>query len=292
VRNHPLSVVSPQAKIGRGVLIGSFCVIEPDVTIGDGCNLESRVVVHSGTTLGPNNHVFEGAVLGGLPQHVHVPERPGRVAIGAGNTIRENVTVHRALEESHTTIIGDSNLLMVNVHIAHDCHVGSHTIFANNSMLAGHIEVADRAYVSGAVAVHQFCRIGSLAMVGGQAHVNQDVPPFVTIDGQSSCVVGLNQIGLRRAGFTPDEVLQLKEAYRVIYRRGLKWEAILERLKTEFVDGPAALFHEFLAKTTRGILSERRLPPGATLKLRREEEEEELRRAQAEEEARLRFKAG
>lgn len=280
---HPLSEVSDQAPIGRNVHIGPFCVIEPDVTIGDGCKLESRVAIRNGTTLGPNNHVLEGAVLGGPPQHVHASERPGRVVIGSGNTIRENVTIHRALQEGQSTTIGDSNLLMVNAHVAHDCHVGDHTILANNTMLAGHIEVADRAYLSGAVAVHQFCRIGSLAMVGGQAHVNQDVPPYVTVDGQSSCVVGLNQIGLRRAGFTHDDVRQLKEAYRVIYRRGLKWQEILDCLKSEFPEGPAALFHQFLSATTRGILSERRLPPGATLKLRRQQQEEE---------ARLRVKAG
>ncbi len=287
------SVISPAAKIGRGVHIGPFCVIEPDVVIGDGCRLESRVAVRNGTRLGPDNHVFEGTVLGGPPQHVHMPERPGLVVIGAGNTIRENVTIHRALEEAHTTVVGDNNLIMVNVHIAHDCHVGNNTIFANNSMLAGHIEVADRAYVSGAVAVHQFCRIGAFAMVGGQAHVNQDVPPYVTIDGQTSCVVGLNQIGLRRAGFSSDDVLQLKEAYRVIYRRGLKWEAVLETLRTQFGDGPAAAFYQFLSATKRGILSERRMPPGATLKLRRSDEEQTQQRLDQEaEDLRRRYKVG
>lgn len=287
------SVISPVAKIDRGVHIGPFCVIEPDVVIGDGCRLESRVAVRNGTRIGPDNRIFEGTVLGGPPQHVHMPERPGLVVIGAGNTIRENVTIHRALEEAHTTVVGDNNLIMVNVHIAHDCHVGHNTIFANNSMLAGHIEVADRAYVSGAVAVHQFCRIGAFAMVGGQAHVNQDVPPYVTIDGQSSCVVGLNQIGLRRAGFSSDDVLQLKEAYRVIYRRGLKWEAVLETLRTQFSDGPAAAFYQFLSATKRGILSERRMPPGATLKLRRSDEEQTQQQLDQEaEDLRRRYKVG
>jgi UDP-N-acetylglucosamine acyltransferase len=283
VSSHPLSVVSSQARIGRHVRIGPFCVVEPDVTIGDGCTLQSHVVLRNGITLGAGNLVCEGAVLGGLPQHVHASQRPGRVVIGSGNTIRENVTIHRALEEDQSTTVGDNNLLMVNAHVAHDCHVGNHVIVANNTMLAGHIEVADRAYLSGAVAVHQFCRIGSLAMVGGQAHVNQDVPPYVTVDGESSCVVGVNQIGLRRAGFTPGDVRRLKEAYRVIYRRGLKWQEILDRLRSEFSDGLAALFYQFLSTTTRGILSERRLPPGATLKLRRQHQEEE---------ARLRAKAG
>ncbi len=280
---HSLSLISPQAKIGRNVQIGPFCVIDSDVTIGDGCQLASHVVVRNGTTLGPDNQVFEGAVLGGVPQHAHAPEFPGQVVIGAGNTIRENVTIHRALEQDQQTIIGDNCLLMVNVHIAHDCHLGNQVIVANNTMLAGHIEVADRAYISGAVAVHQFCRIGTLAMLGGQAHVTQDVPPFVTVDGHSSYVVGLNQVGLRRAGYLLEDVRRMKEAYRVIYRRGLKWQQVLDVLKAEFCEGPAAMFYEFLSTTKRGIVSERRLPPGATLKLRREQEAEE---------AKLRSRAG
>lgn len=275
MRVHPLAVVSPTAVIGRDVEIGPFCVVESESTIGDGCKLESRVVVKSGTTLGPNNWICEGVVLGGMPQHVHMPEQPGRVVIGAGNTIRENVTVHRALDAGKATIIGDGNLLMVNVHIAHDCRVGDHTIFANNAMLAGHVTVGDRAYVSGAAAAHQFCRIGTLAMVGGQSHITKDVPPYVTVDGLSSYIVGLNQIGLRRAGFTVSDVRQLKAAYRVIYRSRLTWNEILTRLQLEFSAGPAAEFYRFLASTSRGIVAERRAPPGATIKLRTEAEPEE-----------------
>ena len=270
MRIHPLAIVSPAAKVGRDVEIGPFCVVDSGATIGNGCKLESRVVVKSGTTLGPNNHVFEGAVLGGLPQHINIPERPGKVVIGSGNTIRENVTVHRALEEDEATIVGDNSLLMVNVHIAHDCRVGNQTIFANNVMLAGHVTIGDRAYLSGAVAVHQFCRIGSLAMVGGQSHVVKDVLPYVTLDGLSSYVVGLNQIGLRRAGYSAEQMRQLKAAYRVIYRSSLTWNGILAQLQENFSQGPAARFYQFLSTTTRGIMSERRLPPGATIKLRRE----------------------
>jgi UDP-N-acetylglucosamine acyltransferase len=267
-----LAVVSPLARIGEGVKIGPFCVIEPDVIIGDGCKLESRVTIKSGTTLASNNWIFEGAVIGGLPQHINMPDQPGRVVIGSGNTIRENATIHRSLEEDEATVIGDNNLLMVNVHIAHDCRLGNNTIFANNAMLAGHVTIGDRAYISGAAAVHQFCRVGTLAMVGGQGHIVKDVPPYVTVDGLSSLVVGLNQIGLRRAGHSLADIRKLKEAYRVIYRSGLTWNEILERLEKEFQDGPAARFSQFLSTTTRGILPERRLPPTATIKLRRESE--------------------
>ncbi len=271
-----LSVISPEAQIGQGVEIGPFCVIESDVVIGDRCRLAAGVVVRSGTRIGPDNGIFEGAVLGGLPQHVRIPEKPGLVIIGAGNVIREHVTVHRSLYNSEATRIGDNNLLMVNVHVAHDCQLGSNLVVANNTMLAGHIEVADRAYLSGAVAVHQFCRIGAYAMVGGQAHITQDVPPYVTVDGLSSRVVGLNVVGLRRAGFSSEEILQLKKAYRVIYRSGLRWEEILEVLRSEFAEGPAALFYPFLVRSKRGIVSERRPPAGVTLKLVRPGEEDQL----------------
>jgi UDP-N-acetylglucosamine acyltransferase len=270
VKAYSMAMVSPMAKIGLDVKIGAFCVVEPDVTIEDGCVLESFSVVKSGTTLGPNNHVFEGAILGGLPQHVHIPEHPGRLVIGAGNTIREYVTVHRALEEEESTVIGDNNLLMAYVHVAHDCRVGNNTIFTNAAALAGHVTVEERAYVSGGVGVHQFCRIGTLAMVGGHARITKDIPPYVTIDGQTGLVVGLNVIGLRRAGFTSEQLQQLKEAYRVIYRSGLAWTDVLKQLQTQFTDGPAAHFYQFLSTTTRGIVPERRLPPGATIKLRRD----------------------
>ncbi len=272
---HPTAVISPEARIGIHVDIGPFCIIEPDTLIGDGCILQGHVTIKRGATLGNENLVFESAVIGGYPQHVHMPERSGRVVIGNGNTIRENVTVHLALKEEETTVIGDHNLLMVNSHVAHDCRIGSHTIITNNTMLGGHVVVEDRAYISGGVAVHQFCRIGTLAMVGGQARVVKDIPPYVTVDGQSSYVVGLNQVGLRRAGYTSDQIRQLKEAYRVLYRSTLLWNDILAKLQADFAEGPAAHFHEFCGQTRRGIMPERRMPPGATIKLRREPEPEQ-----------------
>jgi UDP-N-acetylglucosamine acyltransferase len=271
---HPSAIISPAAQIAQDVQIGPFCIVEPGAAIGAGCILECRVTVKQATSLGPNNRVFEGAVLGGLPQHVHIPAQPGRVVIGAGNTIRENVTVHRALVHDHATVIGDNCLLMVGSHVAHDCHLGNSVILTNNVMLAGHVTVGDRAYLSGAAGVHQFCRIGALAMVGGQAHLSQDVPPYVTVDGLSTMVVGLNKIGLRRAGYDHTAIQELMAAYRVIYRSGLRWAEILEQLRTRFPTGPAALFYEFLSTTARGIISERRAPPGATIKLRESAESE------------------
>jgi len=264
---HPTAVVDPQASLGCQVAIGPFCVVETGAVIGDRCRLAAGVVVKEYTTLGEENEVDEGTVLGGRPQHIARHPQWGNVRIGARNMIREHVTVHRAMAPEGTTVIGDDNLLMVNAHVAHDCQVGSHTILTNNVMLAGHVTVGDYAYLSGGVGVHQFCRVGAHAMVGGQSHVNKDLPPYVTVDGVSTRVVGLNVIGLRRRGFTADDLAQLKLAYRIIYREGLTWEQVLEKLRTTFTSGPAAAFYPFLRAGQRGFIFERRTPADATIPL-------------------------
>jgi UDP-N-acetylglucosamine acyltransferase len=249
------------------VELGPFCVIEADVCLGDGCRLESHVVIKSGTQLGTANYVAEGAVLGGLPQHKRAMGNPGRLLIGSHNMIRENVTIHRALNAADETQIGNNNLLMVNAHVAHDCRLGDDVILANNVMLAGHVTVGNRAYLAGAAAVHQHCRVGMLAMVGGQAHITKDVPPYVTVDGLSSMIVGLNAVGLRRAGILPDQMVELKAAYRLAFRGGWRWEEMLRRLAAEYPTDPAAELHRFMAATRRGCIQERRLPRRATLRL-------------------------
>lgn len=271
---HPAAVVSPHAELGTNVRIGPFCIVEAGVVLGDGCHLVGRVSVKSGTVLGRDNLVMEGTVLGGMPQHIHMPEHPGVVTIGDANVIRENVTVHRAMAAGQATQIGNSCLLMVGTHVAHDCTLGDNVILTNNTMLGGHVTVADRAYLSGSVAVHQFCRVGRLAMVGGLARVRQDVPPFVMIDGGTTMVVGLNKVGLRRAGFTPTEVLQLKSAYRLIYRSGLPWDELLDALRLEFRTGPASEFLPFFLHNKRGFVQERRTPPGAIVRLMRDEDDD------------------
>ncbi len=277
VHIHPLAVVSPHAHLGAGVTVGPFCVVEEGAMLGDGCRLESHVVIKRGAVLGGNNQLFEGAVIGGPPQHARCPERTGGLRIGDGNVIREFVTVHRAMAEDHVTTIGEGNLLMAHAHVAHDCALGSRIVLANNVMLAGHVSVGDQAFLSGAVGVHQFCRVGRLAMVGGQAHVNKDIPPFVTIDGATTTVVGLNLVGLRRAGFTPEEVGQLKAAYRLIYRAGQPWQEMLAQLGRDFASGPAAEFPAFFAGGGRGFTPQR--SQARSLRLHGEAEGESLRSA-------------
>lgn len=266
---HPLAVVSPDARLGVGVSIAAFATVEADVELGDFCTVASGAVVKSGVTAGCHNEFAEHSVIGGAPQHAARPEQIGRVVIGDHNVFREYVTIHRALKPGTATVVGSHNYLMAGVHFGHDVTVGNNCICANNALLGGHVTVEDRAFVSGAVAVHQFVRIGRLAMVGGHARVVQDVPPYMLIDGHSGCVCGLNVVGLRRSGHTAADIAELKDAYRAIYRRGLPWKQVLEALHAEFGDGPVAHLRGFLAGGSRGFAQERRAPPSAaTLKLR------------------------
>lgn len=264
---HPTAVVSPGARLGKNATVGPYAVIEHGVEIGDDCCIAGRVTIKEGVRMGNRNEVCEGAVLGGKPQHLRAPARQGVLIIGEGNTIRENVTIHKGLEEGKQTVVGDNNLIMVSAHIAHDCSIGSNTIIANNVMLAGHVEVHDRAYLSGAVGVHQFCRIGRMAMVGGQAHIKKDVPPYVTVDGRASKIVGLNLIGLRRNGFQGADIVRLKQAYRLLYRSGNSFETVVGQLARDFPTGPAAEFARFLSGGRRGFLAERLARGPVSLKI-------------------------
>ena len=258
---HPLAEVSPKAKLGVDVTIGPFAVVEHDTIIGDRCQIFPRSTIKAGVTLGADNLIGEGAVIGGLPQHLNQPEQPGRVILGDRNVIRENVTVHRAFATDTATIIGNECLLMVGAHVAHDCIVGSNVVLTNNALLGGHVTVGDRAYLGGGVAVHQHCNIGRVVMVGGLARLVQDVPPFTMVDGESNQIVGLNRVGLRRAGVTPTQRNEIKDAYHLIYRGGLNFQELLDALDTTYQDGPAAEFAPFLRAATRGYVRERRDPP-------------------------------
>jgi UDP-N-acetylglucosamine acyltransferase len=282
---HPLAAVSPEARLGVGVTIGAFATVEAGVELGDFCTVASGAVVKTGVKAGCHNEFGEHSVIGGAPQHVARPQQIGTVVIGDHNVFREHVTIHRALKPTAATVVGDNNYIMATTHFGHDVVVGNNCIFANGGMVGGHVTIQDRAFVSGAVAVHQFCRIGRLAMVGGHARVVQDVPPYMLIDGQSGCIVGLNIVGLRRSGHSSDDIAELKAAYRAIYRRGLAWKDVLETLRTDFSSGPVKQLLEFLSAGTRGFAQERRAPPAATLRLRVPDED-------AAANAAPRFKAG
>jgi UDP-N-acetylglucosamine acyltransferase len=264
-----------------GVTVGPFAVVEDGAEVGDFCTLASGVIIKSGVSAGCHNEFGEHAVIGGAPQHVARPEAIGRVVIGDHNCFREHVTIHRAMKPDGVTRVGHANYVMAGAHFGHDATVGNHCIFANAALLGGHVTVEDRAFVSGAVAVHQFCRIGRLAMVGGHARVVQDVPPYMLLDGQSGCIVGLNIVGLRRSGHTADDVGELKAAYRVIYRRGLPWREVIEALRLEFSGEATAHLRTFLESGSRGFAQERRAPPTPTLRLRVPDEDTPPIRAKA-----------
>ena len=244
--------------------------------VGQGCRLAARVTVKTGTTIGRDTVVCEGAVLGGGPQHISPPANPGRVVIGERCVLRENVTVHRAMNSEGETRVGSDCLLMVNAHVAHDCRVGSRVILTNNVLLGGHVQVGDRAVLGGGSAVHQLCRIGRLAMIGGCARVAQDVPPFVLTDGEQAMIVGLNKVGLRRAGIDASDRAQLKAAYRLIYRSNLTFEEMIAAVDQAYPAGPASEFADFFRNSKRGFVQERRSPPKSGVRLHTVGAEDEI----------------
>jgi len=249
---HPSAVIDAAAQLGDAVRIGPFVVIEGDTVLGDGCRIEAHAVIKRHTRLGPENHVHEHAVLGGTPQHLAFRECESYLEIGAANVIREGVTMHRAAGAGDCTRIGEANYFMAGCHVGHDCTIGNRVVIANAALLAGHVQVADRAFVSGAVGVHQFCRIGTLAMVGHNSKVNRDCLPYVVTDGVPARARGLNLVGLKRAGVGTDDLRQLRQAYRLLLRAGLGREQSLGRL--EALDSPyVAELAAFVRGSTRGV---------------------------------------
>lgn len=227
---HPTAVVHPEAKLGPGTEVGPYAVIEQDVVVGARCRIESHAVIKRYTQMGESNQVFEGAVLGGVPQDLKYTGRPSGLCIGDRNIFREGVTVHRATEPGGETRIGSDNYLMANAHVAHDCVLEHHILMANNVALAGCIDVEDHAFISGGVVIHQFSRVGRYAMIGGNSKITQDVLPFFLTDGVPGKVKGLNLVGLKRGGFIRDEILELKKAYRVLFLEVGKLQEKLDAL--------------------------------------------------------------
>jgi UDP-N-acetylglucosamine acyltransferase len=225
---HPLAAIARGARLGAGVRVGPFAVIEDDVEIGEGCEISAHAVIKRYTRVGPRNRVAEHAVIGGEPQDLKFKDGPSFVVIGADNVIREGVTVHRVTLEGGETRIGDGNFLMAYAHIAHECQIGNQTIIANGALLSGVVSVGDRAFVSGNVAIHQFARVGRLAMVGGLARISQDCLPFMITEGSPARARGLNIVGLRRAGVPAPDVTALKKALALLRSGVLLREAIVE----------------------------------------------------------------
>ena len=253
---HPTAQVDPGARIGARVSIGAYTIIGADVDIGDGTSIGPHCVITGPTRIGADNRIHSHAALGGDPQDKKFADERSELVIGDRNTIREFTTFSRGTGDGGgATRIGDDNWIMAYVHIAHDCIVGSHTIFANNATLAGHAEVGDWAILGGFVGVHQFCRIGAHAFIGMGALVNADVPPFVLVADKYAAPRGINAEGLKRRGFAPERIAAIKRAYRSVYVSGrpqAEVRADLAASAGESADVRAML--EFIERSERGLL--------------------------------------
>ncbi|HWQ53402.1 MAG TPA: acyl-ACP--UDP-N-acetylglucosamine O-acyltransferase [Bryobacteraceae bacterium] len=245
------------ASVGPGARIGEFCVVEADVSIGPCCVLEPYVYVKRWTSMGERNEISAGTVLGTDPLDKAFTGERSYLRIGNGNRIREHYTISRGTKPESATTIGDGNYIMTSGHIAHNCTIGNQTVICSCALVAGYVEIEDQAFVSGGVAIHQFSNVGRLAMVAGGTRVNMDVPPFFMYSGLYVEPAGLNVVGMKRAGFDAAQIAALKEAYRTIYRSGLKLANALARLEAEDATPEVLHLAAFIRRSRRGICRER-----------------------------------
>jgi UDP-N-acetylglucosamine acyltransferase len=250
---HPTAIVDPQAELASDVEVGPFAVIEAGVKIASGTIIGPHVHVQGLTEIGPNNSIGTGSTIGLPPQHIEYRGAPTRLVIGSGNRIRECVSIHRAFREGEATVIGNDCFFMDGSHVAHDCRLGNGVIVANGVMLGGHVSVGDRAFISGLVAVHQFCRIGRLAMTQGLSGIGQDVPPFMIVGGFRAVIRALNVVGLQRAGVSTDVRAELKRLFRALYRSGKTIKAALEEVDRRELSPEGRELLDFYSESRRGI---------------------------------------
>jgi UDP-N-acetylglucosamine acyltransferase len=252
---HPTAIIHPQAEVGADCEIGPYCVIGAGVTLGAGCWLQSHVVIEGPSRVGAGNRFFSFGSIGQRTQDLKYAGEPTYLEIGDGNTFREFVTVNRGTAPGSKTVIGDRGSFLAYCHIAHDCVVGNDVIFSNNGTLAGHVEVGDRVVLGGLTAVHQFCRLGTLAMTGGCSKIVQDVPPFLIADGNPAQVRGINKVGLERNGVPPEQIRAVKECYRLVYRKDMNVGQAVEQIRSSVEDSPVLeTFVKFISASPRGII--------------------------------------
>ncbi|WP_225073052.1 acyl-ACP--UDP-N-acetylglucosamine O-acyltransferase [Desulfuromonas sp. CSMB_57] len=257
-RIHPSAFVDPSAILADQVEIGPNVFIDAEVTIGDGTRIMHGAHIGRWTTLGSGNTVYPYAVVGQDPQDVGYHGEQAFTVIGDGNIIREGVTIHRGNREGTSTVIGHGNYFMVNSHVAHNCRIGNHVILVNGCLLAGHVDVDDRAIISGNCQIHQFVRIGTLAMMRGGSSATKDVPPFCVND-RMSCLRAVNVVGLRRNGYDPQRIRAIKNAFKTLFLSGLRLEAALQELETRAdADDDVRLLVDFIRASKRGVGSGRK----------------------------------
>jgi UDP-N-acetylglucosamine acyltransferase len=251
---HPTAIIAPEAHLGAEIEVGPYCIVGPHVRLGDGCRLQSMVRIDGPTELGPGCRCYHGAAIGGDPQDLKYTGARSLVRIGARTVLREFCTIHRATGDDEETRVGADCLIMAYAHVAHNCVVGDHVILANSANLAGHVTLGDYVIIGGVTPVHQFVQIGAHAIIGGGCRVPKDVPPFVVAAGHPLEVHGLNSIGLRRRGFTPETMVELDKLYRIFFRSDLVKEAALQRIRSECRPLPEVeLFCRFAEQSQRGL---------------------------------------
>jgi UDP-N-acetylglucosamine acyltransferase len=251
----PRAVVDPSAKIDSSVYVGAYAIIEADVEIGRGTRIEPHAVIKGPTVIGADNHIFQFASIGDAPQDKKYAGERTKLVIGDRNTIRECCTLNRGtIQDAGVTTIGSDNWIMAYCHVAHDCVVGNNTIFANNASIAGHVRVGDYAMLGGFTAVHQFCRIGAHALASMFSYLTKDVPAYVTIQGRPAEPRGINAEGLKRRDFTADQIRNIREAYRVVYRQELKLDEAIAQLTPLIPEQPEIKpFVDSLRDGSRGL---------------------------------------
>jgi UDP-N-acetylglucosamine acyltransferase len=251
---HPTAVIHPDAQLGTDVIVGPYAVIEGAANIGDRCEIQAHAVIGAHVEMGSDNVIGYGAVIGGDPQDfAFKPEIRSQVRIGNGNKIREYATIHRGTHEGTATVVGDQCFLMAGAHLAHNVVLGSNVIIANNSLLGGHVHVGDRVFIGGGCVFHQFVRVGRLVICQGLSAFSKDVPPFTTA-AERNGVAGLNVVGLRRAGFSTTQRAAIKEAFALLYRRGLNTTQALAATRELKLGAEAREFFDFVhAAKKRGV---------------------------------------
>ncbi len=252
---HPTAIIHPKAKLDPTVRVGPYAVIDEGVEMGTNCLVGPHAYLTGLTTIGAGNAFHAGCVIGDAPQDLKYKNEPTRLRIGDNNVFREHVTIHRSNKIAEDTVIGSRNFFMVNSHVAHNCMIGNDAIIVNGALLAGHVTVEDKAFISGNAVVHQFTRVGTQSMMQGTTAISKDLPPFcIALNVNEMC--GLNSVGLRRAGFSPEQRLELKKVYKLLFRSGkILKEAVAEAQKT-FSGAPSKILIDFVAASKRGILSD------------------------------------
>lgn len=252
---HPSAIIHPQARLDSSVRVGAFAVIDEGVELGSGCVVGSHAYLTGQTSIGERNVFHAGCVIGDAPQDLKYHGEPTRLRIGNDNVFREHVTVHRSNKLEEDTIVGSNNFLMANSHVGHNAVLGDHIILANGALLAGHVTIADRVFISGNCLLHQFVRVGTLALMQGGAAISKDLPPFTIARGDNS-ICGLNIVGLRRVGLTAEQRLELKQLYRFLFREDRNLREAVAVANGRFTSPSAKTLLDFIATSKRGVCAD------------------------------------